>query len=333
MKKYILFILIIAGALSAQISKTGTTVAGFLKISPGARSTSMGGAFVSIADDISAMWWNPAGMAQLEGNQAVFTHSAWLAGITYNYGAVTIDLDNAGVLGLGMTFLSVGEMERTTEASPDGTGEFFDAGSFALNVSYARMLTEAFSFGATFKYIQESIFNMTSNGIAFDVGMLYETPFAGTRLGMSMTNYGGKLKLDGDDTIAPIDIYPDIPGSNEATTAHLSLGEYDIPLTFRVGLSNDIMENEQFRLTIATDAVIPNDNLIYANVGGEFAFKDLFFVRSGVRNLFLKDVDGGFTIGAGLNFEVQSFDLSFDYAYDDFGKLNNIQQFTLTLKF
>jgi hypothetical protein len=316
------------------ISKTGTTAAPFLEISPGAKSTAMGGAFVSVADDISALWWNPAGMVNLPGGQAVFTHATWLADITYSYGAATFNLGSgAGVMGVGMTFLSMGEMERTTESQPDGTGEYFDAGSFALSVSYARLLTESFSFGGTFKYIQESIFNMTSSAIAFDVGMLYTTPFAGTRLGMSMNNYGGKMQLTGDDTVIPVDVYPDVPGTNEATTAHLSLGEYDLPLIFRVGVSNDVYNTDLYRVTLSLDGVIPNNNLPYANMGGEFGYRNLFFLRGGFRKMFLPNSEGGFTAGGGLDFKVQGFGLALDYGYEDFGRLGNIQKFTMTVKF
>ena len=174
---------------------------------------------------------------------------------------------------------------------------------------------------------------MTSSSVAFDIGMLYTTPFAGTRLGMSMNNYGGKMQLSGDDTIIPVDVYPDVPGSNEATTAHLTLGEYELPLIFRVGLSNDLLNNEMYRFTVSVDGVIPNNNLPYGNIGGEFAYKHLFFVRTGFRKMFLPNAEGGFTIGGGLDFNVQSFGFTLDYAYEDFGRLTNIQKFTLIFKF
>jgi hypothetical protein len=316
------------------VTKTGTVAAQFLKIAPGARSISMGGAFVSIADDASALWWNPAGIARQKENQVLFNHSEWLADISYDYlGAVYHVSPAIGSVGMSITYLSMAEMERTTEAQPDGNGEFFSASSFALGLTYSRMLSEDFSFGATFKYVQEDIFNMSASNIAFDIGMLYETPFWGTRLGMAMSNYGGKMKLEGDDTLLSADPHPEDPGNNEGQTANLTMDAYDMPLIFRVGISNELLQTDKFRVTAGVDAVIPNDNLQNANAGVEVAYDELFFIRAGHQQLFLEDAEGGLTLGIGVDFDVQSFGLALDYAYEDYGRLDNIQKYSLILKF
>lgn len=336
MKTLRLFAILIITALPLMgqgISKTGTTAAQFLKISPGARSVALGGAFVSIADDASALWWNPAGIAEMDGNGLIFNHSNWLAGMSYDYFGVTYNLAGLGVLGVAVSYFSVGEMERTTELKPDGTGEYFDASNFSFALTFARKLTDDFSFGLTAKYVQENIYHMSSNTIAFDVGMRYVTPFNGLRLGMAMRNYGTKMQLSGDDDIAPIDIWDDFDGNNLATNAHLALGSFDIPLNFNVGLSYEVLQAENYRLTIASDAVIPNDNFNYVNAGAEFAFNEMFFVRGGFNKLFLDSNEGGMTLGGGLDFDISQFGLVLDYAYEDYGKLNNIQKFTLILKY
>jgi hypothetical protein len=243
-----------------------------------------------------------------------------------------LDLGNTGTLGFAITYLDFGEMEKYTERQPDGTGEFFTANSFAVGFSYSRLMTEAFSFGATLKYIQENIDNMSSNTIAFDVGMLYETPFDGLRLGMAMTNYGLKLKLAGDDVIIPANI-EDENGPNEAVTAHLSLDEFDLPLLFRVGLAKEIYEDDNFRFTLGTDAKIPNDNDPSVNIGVEVAYQEMFFVRGGYQELLLENTEKGLTLGLGLKMNVQSFGLNIDYAYNDVGRLKDIQKFTVSLTF
>jgi hypothetical protein len=337
MKSKRLIIFVVAAMLSAiygqQLSKVGTSAGTFLKIEPDARSMGMGGAFVATADDASSLWWNPAGMARIGGSSAVFNHSIWFADISYNFAGVTYDLNTIGQVGLSMVYLDFGDMEKTTERQPLGTGEIFNANSFAIGFSYSRLLTETFSFGATFKYIQENIDNMSARTVAFDIGMLYETPFDGLRLGMAMTNYGLKLQLDGDDTAVPIDVYPGVDGTRENVVANLSVDAFDLPLLFRVGLAKELYEDDILRATLAADAKIPNDNFSSVNTGLEFAYQEMFFVRGGYQELFLADTEKGLTLGLGMKMNVQNFNFTVDYAYNDVGRLKDIQKFTVSLTF
>ena len=112
---------------SRDVTKVGTTAAPFLTISTGARAMGMGGAFVSVANDASAMFWNVAGIAQLPKNEIIFNHSNWLADISYEYAGITMPLSAIGTLGVSFTFLNMGEFEQTTEYQPEGTGLNFDA--------------------------------------------------------------------------------------------------------------------------------------------------------------------------------------------------------------
>ena len=126
------------------ISKTGTTSAQFLKIGADARGSSMGNAFTAMAGGISSMYWNPAGMTSIRKMEAVFLNSDWIAGITYNYAALGLNLGQNGVIGLSMTSLSTPEDLVRTVEKPNGTGEYFDANDLAINLSYARRLTTSF---------------------------------------------------------------------------------------------------------------------------------------------------------------------------------------------
>ena len=85
---------------SSSISKTGTTVAQFLKIDVSARSIGMNGSFVAVANDASAIYLNPAGLARVNGYQAMFTHTEWIAGTQYDFGAVSLNLNEGSALGL-----------------------------------------------------------------------------------------------------------------------------------------------------------------------------------------------------------------------------------------
>src|SRR5207247_11370948 len=109
---------------SQEVTKVGTTAAKFLSIPVGARAVGMGGAFVAVANDASAMYWNPGGIAGLNKSEAIFTHANWVADININYGGVIIPVEGIGTIGVNFTSMTMDEMERTTVEQPEGTGEF-----------------------------------------------------------------------------------------------------------------------------------------------------------------------------------------------------------------
>ena len=241
-------LLVAALSLNAQdVSKVGTTAAKFLSIPVGARAVGMGGAFAAVANDASAMYWNPAGIARLTQSEAIFSHSAWIADINFNYGGVVIPLGELGTFGVNFTSLSMSDMERTTEDQPDGTGETFSAGSFAVGVAYGKNLSDWFSIGANVKYINEHIWNSSATSIAVDLGTLFTTPFPGVKLGAGMVNIGQKMHINGDDLIVQKDISP-INGNNPNVTANLQTDNFDLPLSLRLGVSYEPIVNEKGKL-------------------------------------------------------------------------------------
>jgi opacity protein-like surface antigen len=339
MRNYIiilLVILLIATLLSAQkVSKVGTTAAGFLNIDVSARAVGMGSSFAALSDDISAMYWNPAGIARIPSSEAMFCHNRWIADISFNFIGFAINLSDLGTLGLHATFVTMDPMERTTVEEPEGTGEMFDAGSYALGLAYARNLTNRFSIGFSFKYITEYIYNCDANGFAFDIGTLYETQFNGLKIGMSIKNYGTKMQMSGRDLLGQTDVNPIVSGNNANINSNLQTDRYDLPLIFRVGMSMDIlkgMANSNFIL--AVDALHPNDDVEYLNLGGEYVFNHIFALRAGYKSLFATRSEEGLSFGGGIMYDItDSYKLKIDYAYQDFGDLEYIQMFTIGLNF
>ena len=196
--RYTIFVICITLSISgsifgqSELTKTGTTVANYLNIDVGSRAVSMGGSFVSIANDVTAMYWNPSGIARIEKNSALFNHTKWIADIDLNFVGIVVPLSTIGNIGVSAKFLTMDQMERTTIESPDGNGELFDAGSYVFGVSYGRNLTDQFSIGATFKYIQETIYNSSASAIAFDIGTLFTTGFNNLQIGMVISNANGR---------------------------------------------------------------------------------------------------------------------------------------------
>ncbi len=154
---------------SKNVSKVGTTAGTFLEIGVGP-SNGMGGAFVSLANDATALFWNSAGIASFKQNEVSIVHINWLASTSLDYAALIIPLGELGNIGFSFTSLSMGDEKVTTVEMPEGTGEYYSASDIAVGISYAKNLTERFSIGFTAKYIQESIWHMSSNAFAIDAG-------------------------------------------------------------------------------------------------------------------------------------------------------------------
>jgi hypothetical protein len=320
----------------SQVTKTGTTAAKFLSIGIGPRANAMGGAFTSIVSDASALYWNPAGMADLDKFEAMFTYTSLFKDLNMNlkYLALVIPAGEVGSFGVSVTALDYGDMDVTTEYYPEGTGEKFSAASYAFGLSYARHITDAFSASLSVKYITEGIFNSSANGVAFDVGTLFNTPFWGIKFASIITNYGSKMQMTGEDLLIQHDADPTRNGNNESVDAYYKTDYFELPLRLQIGISKDLQFFDGQRLTIAVDATHPNDNSEYVNLGGEMSFlNDLIFVRGGYKGLFLKDNQEGLTLGVGLNYALGVFSVGFDYSYQEFQYLSYIHSFGVSFKF
>lgn len=323
-----------AGAAEAQVTKVGTTAAKFLSIPVGARALGMGGAFVALANDASAMYWNPGGLAQLTGTEALFTHANWVADLKFNYGGVALPVMGFGTVGVNFSALSMDEMERTTEDFPEGTGTTFSAGSYAIGVTYARNLTDWFAIGANVKFITEKIWNSSASGFAVDLGTLFTTPFPGLKFGAGISNFGTKMHMTGDDLLV-LKAVSTNQGSNQTINANLSTDQFDLPLTLRIGFSYQPIVDEEQILTVAVDALHPNDNSESLNMGVEYTtFHRILSIRGGYNGLGIKDGEEQFTLGGGLSYEVvPGLRARVDYAFEKFGRLNNVHKFGIGLLF
>lgn len=322
-----------ADVTAQSVSKTGTTAGQFLKIPVGARSSAMGGAVVANVNDASAMYWNPAGLADLTRNELMVEYADWFLDIRHNYVGVAIPT-RRGVAGINVTALTMGSFEETTYDQPDGTGRNFDAYMLSLGGSYATYLFPKFRVGGTAKFVHERIFDTSASAIAIDIGTLYELPFYGIKFGVSVTNVGSKMQLDGDGLLVPVDIDEGNKG-NFISDAKLITDAFDLPLTLRVGFAWDAYKSDQLRATIAVDGNSPSDNVQSLSIGGELAFlNELIVVRGGVPYLGLRDRIQLYTLGMGINYGFNSnLNLRFGYAFEAYEYLNSVNRVTLQILF
>ncbi|MCK5127058.1 MAG: PorV/PorQ family protein [candidate division Zixibacteria bacterium] len=302
-------ILAVLVSLSGQAfgqAKVGTAGAKFLDIGISARAMGMSEAYSAIANDISAVYYNPAGLTQIYSREAMFTHIDYPADINYEFAAVAFPWEAAsGVIAFSFYNLRPGEIPLTTYANPEGTGEMFFANDYAITITYARSLTEHFSLGTTFKAIGQYYDNESATGWAADVGTIYDTGYRGFKIAMSIMNFGPDMKM--------------------------ITQEYPLPINFKFGSSFNFIESPDHLATFALEGAHPSDNLEQYNAGIEYWFHDKFSLRVG--NRFNYDTDG-FTAGAGMKMPFgETVEMRIDYSYQDFGFLREVHRFSLAMAF
>jgi len=313
-------------------SQVGTTAASFLEIPVGPRAIAMGQAYVASANDVSALYWNPAGIALLESNQATFQYTEWFVDTNLNYAAGVIKFNNA-YLGAHAYMFNGGKMDVTTVTFPDGTGEEFTINDISIGLSYAQKLKSNFSIGGTFKFIRQSLWRMDASAFAVDLGFHYKTPVENLDLGFSITNFGGEMELEGDNVARRIDLDPNASGNNDAIIANLDVNTWDLPLIFRIGLAYELWEKDNLhKLIISSDAVYPNSNDNYVNIGAEYSFRDRVFIRGGYSYLFLENDDGTGHLRAGFGIKVIEKILA-DYSFSDRSVLGSVHTLGAAINF
>lgn len=332
MKKITIIALFAIAIISAQ-SKVGTSAAQFLGIGVGPKSIAMGGAFTSIADDASTLYWNPGAISRLDKSQSMFSNTNWLVDTNVSLLAAVLKLNSSSAIGVFFTQLDYGDEEITDLYNQEGTDLYWKASDLVSGLAYSRNLTNRFSIGGSLKYIRQRIHNESASSVALDVGLLYKSLNEAFRIGMSISNFGTDMTMDGKDLFHKIDLDPDNGGHNETIVAKLKTDAWPLPLFFRVGVSSDVMKTDVVRLTVASDFFMPSDDVESLNFGVEAGFIDRVFLRAGYKGIGDSNSEQGLTFGIGAKVYVSGFGIIVDYAVQDFGKFGYIPHWGLSLSF
>ena len=331
--KIVLFIMVISVSAFAQ-TKVGTTAANFLTIPVGPRASAMGGAYVALANDATALFWNSGAISRLPKSELTVAYSEWFVQTNYNWIGLVYKIDEGNSFGFSINQLNYGEDEITNEASPEGTGSKWSAADMSIGLSYARNLTDRFSIGATVKYIRQQIWHESASAFGLDIGLLFITQLDGLKLGMNITNFGTEMKLDGKDLFQRIDIdYKSSSGNNENISGALSTDSWTLPLYFTVGLGYDVVNNKDWQVVLGADAVYPNNQTSFVNVGGEILWNDMFAIRAGYNSLFKTESLGKLCAGAGIKYDFGPFYTKIDYSYNDYKQFKEISKVSLSIGF
>jgi hypothetical protein len=319
---------------SSSVSNVGTTAATFLNIGVGSRANAMGGAFTATADDATALYWNPAGLSQCIHPEVTFNHSDWFLDIYHEFIGAVIPAGQHS-FGICMTYVGVPDQKVRTIEEPEGNGNYYNASDLMLGVSYAFQFTNQFSMGFTGKYIRQAIYNSAGSAWAVDFGALYHPSFIKwLSLGMEIANFGSTLQFSGRDINIKVDNDPK-HNSNDRLPASLTTDAYPLPLIFRFGFAMKPINTKNNRFVTAIDLIHPSDNTESVNIGTEYVYHDIISLRTGYHSLLERDYEtaGGFTIGFGLQIYIQKLLIVLDYAYRDFGVLNDVDRFSCSFRF
>jgi len=318
---YIISFLLIIGTARAQLfpvlggQRAGISTAQFLKIGVGGRASAMGESFIAIADDASALYWNPAGIAQFSKNQLIISHNVWVVDINNDFIGAVYHLDEDNAFGASLTAVTMDDMPVTTEFAPFGTGEYFGYTDIAVSLTYARKMTKQFSFGGSVKYIEETLDKLKMRGFMIDLGTYYRTGLGSTRFAVTVSNFGSELAPDGQVTLV---------GNREVSEWQ----SFAPPTVFRIGFAFEPYETEEHRITTSIQLNHPNDNSENVAIGAEYAWQKMFFLRGGYR--FNVD-EQNFSFGLGVQVPISIAEFSFDYAYTNFEKLGSAHRFSIIL--
>ncbi|MDD4052353.1 MAG: PorV/PorQ family protein [candidate division Zixibacteria bacterium] len=328
MKSKIVFLMLILLVVSLNPAyagndrRIGTAGAQELRIPIGSRGTALGGAILADVKGIESVYWNPAGLANMEGTEAMFSHQPYLAEINVNFAGVATTIEGFGTIGAAAKIISIGDMEETTEEYPDGSGRTFGPSLSVISMSYARILTNRVTFGITGKFIYEKIFEVSASGIAFDAGVIYDPGWHGVKMGMVLKDYGPQMKFSGMGFNQSLDNRPVRPIA----------ASFDLPSSLNIGMS--------YTATMGANQTMISGNFVNNNYsmdmwqgGVEYVYDGKYALRGGYNYSSQDNWQYGLTLGGGLTYDFQGTKISFEYTWADVDTFDANQYFTLKLQF
>jgi hypothetical protein len=299
----------------------------FLKIGADARGSGMGEACVAVSNDIGAIFWNPAGLTATAADQVMFSHAEWLVDLKHEFAAASYHLDGSSVVGLSFTSLHTDPMKITTEYEPNGTGTYFNYGDIAVGGTYARRMTEQFSFGATVKYVRETIAELHTDAVLVDLGTFYYMGIGSSRFSVVVTNFGNNVKPQGS-----------VANGKGATVTDFQ--DFSPPTMFKLGYAFEPLLEEHHRITASIQLNHPNDNSENVRLGAEYEYDNLLFLRAGVKRAIGEKLLGqalstaeDFSFGVGIKIPLGVTTANVDYAFSNFNELGDAHRITIALTY
>ena len=294
------FCLLTFRSTSAFATAAGTTTGELLSIPTGTRADGMGGAYTALADDSSALEWNPAGLSFANQKEASFAQTSLIDSVNYEHLAFSAPGESYS-FGTSLSYLGYGSIAGYDNNGVSIGNQSADALDFSGGV--ATMFKDSLSLGMTGSFLRESLADVSANTFAVNGGAIYAIPFhplnTNYRVGASVLNLGPGLKF---------------------------VSERD-PLPEQAKFGVAAMGVEQWPLTLTMDLGIPNDNVPYVSFGSEYWFREVVALRLGYSGS--NDEEKGLRVGVGIKLR----GLLFDYSYGSAGDFGAVQRFSLSFRF
>jgi hypothetical protein len=352
----------LAGQITVPIDNTayGTSSAEFLLLGASARGSALGGAYAALATDISALYYNPAGVAQLDRAGAMVSTYSYVDATRYTWAGLAFPVSGgARTFGFQLGSFGFSDQPVYTVEQPDGTGETYGVAQLFVGATYAQNFSDRFSAGVTAKVISDRLGDVKGTAFAVDFGTSFHVSTAGRpiRASFVIQNLGTTMKYSGSPLSVGVP-RPPVPGQvdvpQDPQPAAYRVKDFGLPVLFRVGLALDAISSQQARFTLLSEVNQPNNNKAGFEVGGEFALSDIaksgFFVagrgswtyqpannidvgtQAGFATaLSSKESRQGIAAGFGVGYKRGAFGAGFDYAWRNLGPLGNTNFMTLTV--
>lgn len=293
----VLLTILLQGGIQAQDAGTESnfSVLGF-----GARAIGMGQAFTAVANDATAMYWNPAGMEYVNSQSATFFHSTLFDGVQYDFLGFVYPTLELGTFGVGVSRLGVTGIEEVDRFK--NFHSTFSNEDYHVYLSYAKNLIWDISAGVTVRWIRTGWSNLregdpADNGVGADIGIMYRPQYTGNvflqdwSIGVKVHNlFAPQLKV-GDK----IDAYN---------------------ITSKFGLMRTIRFGQAGNLNLVMDLSHAASRDFKMHFGSEYSFKDMGKLRVGYN---------GSTVAFGVGAEYSIFEI--DYGY---GAMEHAEVFSAT---
>jgi hypothetical protein len=277
----------------------GTTGASFLKIGIGAKSAAMGEAFTAVANDVSAIYWNPSAVGKLSQKEVAVMYNKWIAGINHEFLGYIHPFNNYSV-GIGCIFMNMEPIPYTTIETTWLSNKSFTAYSYAVLVNFSKKKNNLF-FGTNLKFIQEKIYDYSASAYALDFGLLYNVVKTKLDLGMSLLNIGTPIKFKDEADMLPLEI--------------------------RVGSAYYFKE----KIIIGFDISQSIDNNPELHCGMQYLPFSFIAFRAGYKyKIGGNDIERtGVSVGVGICYKI----ITLDYAFVPFGTFGDTHKVFLSFKF
>ncbi len=348
-------------AIDEENTNIGTASAEFLTLGAGARGMALGGSFSALVRDVEALYYNPAGLALMEGGvQAMVTVMPYFAGTDYYWVGLAFPWADQFAIGVNLGNFGFDDQQIFTEDDPDGlSGETYSVSETFVGLTFAHAFIDRFTGGVSLKFISDNLGDVSGSAFAVDIGTNFHTELGGKPVAMAVMiqNLGSQIDHSGsglDFTAFPGDPNdPNDPSANlDPAPARFRSQSFPLPTTFRVGLAYDVVSSEASRLSLLGEFNETNNTDPSWSFAGEYewdqptgrlaaalrlsySYQPDNYLSSGEEAQFAGSIAvddrglDGLALGGGLRYRFAQYEGRLDYAYRHFGVLGHVDVFTL----